>query len=487
MLCALKHSTRRAATLSSFSVGNGRLLVVSSHRRLLHQSVPNAKAATEAKEEYPSPFGRIAQQFNVIRSTIFNSAPMAEITKPAEDVLPFTGKASTWSQAVLEAKGLVIDKTNDRIIDPVKLVGRDLWDLKGNIGKLLGSQHPLLNIIAKHYFSADGKHVRPLLVLLMAQATSIAPKRHIVAAEEHYRIIDTPISSGLKNITSSNTFQDDAHYTPYVNNEGCSILPTQRRLAEISEMIHTASLLHDDVIDESESRRNIPSANASFGNKMAVLGGDFLLARSSLALARLRNAECTELMATCIANLVEGEFMQMKNTQANDNGDRPRSSTFEYYLNKTYMKTGSLIAQSCKSSAVLGGGTKEICNIAFEYGKNLGVAFQLVDDMLDFTVSAADLGKPAGADLKLGLATAPVLFAWEEFPELGPLIKRKFSEEGDVEKARTLVYKSDGLKKTTILAESHCQAAINAISELPPSDARSALIQLTEKVLTRTR
>ncbi|KAG2181829.1 hypothetical protein INT44_008645, partial [Umbelopsis vinacea] len=456
-------------------------------QRYLHQTASNSKAATEAKEEFGSPFGKIAQQFNVLRSTIFNSSALLELTKPAEDTLPFTGKASTWSQAVLEAKGLVIDKSNDRIIDPVKLVGRDMWELKGNIGKLLGSQHPLLNTIAKHYFSADGKHIRPLLVLLMAQATSIAPKRHAVAVEEHYEIIDTPISSGLKNITSSNTFQEDMHYTPYVTIEGCSILPTQRRLAEISEMIHTASLLHDDVIDESESRRNLPSANASFGNKMAVLAGDFLLARSSLALARLRNAECIELMATCIANLVEGEFMQLKNTQSDADSDRPNTSTFDYYMDKTYMKTGSLIAQSCKSSAVLGGCTKEVCNIAFDYGKNLGLAFQLVDDLLDFTVSAADLGKPAGADLELGLATAPVLFAWEEFSELGPLIKRKFSKEGDVELARTLVYKSDGLKQTMVLAESHCQAAINAISQLPPSDARSAMIQLTEKVLTRTR
>jgi hexaprenyl-diphosphate synthase len=378
MLYALKHSKRKVPSLHPLLAYNSRAIPMSVGQRFMHQSFSNKKAATEAKEEFVTPFGKIAQQFNVLRSTIFNSPALSELTKPAEDTLPFTGKATSWSHAVLEAKGLVIDTSNDRIIDPVKLVGRDLWDLKGNIGKLLGTQHPLLNTIAKHYFSADGKHIRPLLVLLMAQATSIAPKRHAVSAEEeHYQIIDTPISSGLKNITSSTTFEKDMHYTPYVNVEGCSILPTQRRLAEISEMIHTASLLHDDVIDESESRRNIPSANASFGNKMAILGGDFLLARSSLALARLRNAECIELMATCIANLVEGEFMQLKNTQSDAETVGPSSSTFGYYLEKTYMKTGSLIAQSCKSSAVLGGCTKEVCNVAFDYGKNLGLAFQV--------------------------------------------------------------------------------------------------------------
>lgn len=179
----------------------------------------------------------------------------------------------------------------------------------------------------------------------------------------------------MKNITASDVFDQETHYTPSVTHQGCTILPTQRRLAEITEMIHTASLLHDDVIDASETRRNLPSANASFGNKMAVLGGDFLLARSSIALARLRNAECTELMATCIANLVEGEFMQLKNTRG-ENGVRTKS-TFDYYIEKTYMKTGSLIAQSCKSSAVLGGCTKEVTDIAFEFGRNLGIAFQV--------------------------------------------------------------------------------------------------------------
>ncbi|KAJ8653666.1 hypothetical protein O0I10_010704 [Lichtheimia ornata] len=477
----------------------------SAHVRLRTPLRHYSKAATEPKQQEASdisPLGKIAEGLNAIRSTIIPSSSAA-----TEPHAPFTGEAATWNQAIREAQSLVEEEqqhlatkvrsssSNTPLIDPAKLVGRDLWDLKGNIAKLLGSGHPFLNTVAKHYFNADGKHVRPLLVLLIAQATSIAPKKPTLSSSSttqqqqqqqqpiDYQSIDTPISHGLKNITTSDVFDHATHYTPSVTHQGCTILPTQRRLAEITEMIHTASLLHDDVIDASETRRNLPSANASFGNKMAVLGGDFLLARASIALARLRNAECTELMSTCIANLVEGEFMQLKNTRG-ENGVRTKS-TFDYYIEKTYMKTGSLIAQSCKSSAVLGGSTKEVADIAFEFGRNLGIAFQLVDDMLDFTVTAADLGKPAGADLKLGLATAPVLFACEEFPELEPLIKRKFAEEGDVDKARLLVYQSDGLKKTLSLAEEHCSTAISLISQLPPSDARSALIQLTEKLLTR--
>ncbi|KAL0083702.1 Solanesyl pyrophosphate synthase [Phycomyces blakesleeanus] len=446
-------------------------------------SLHTARPAFNTTKEI-SPLGKLAQGINAIRSTVLTSSLKQALKSPQKPV-PFTGEAATWNQAIREAQSLVETET-ERMIDPAQLVGRDLWELKGNIGKLLGSGHPFLDTVAKHYFSGEGKYVRPLLVLLVAQATSIAPKQPEWVHSQDYQSIDTPISHNLENITSKDTFDRGIHYTPSMTNQGCSILPTQRRLAEISEMIHTASLLHDDVIDASETRRNLPSANASFGNKMAVLGGDFLLARASIALARLRNAECTELMATCIANLVEGEFMQLKNTQDGKTaGEKGKRNTFDYYMEKTYMKTGSLIAQSCKASAVLGGSTHEVSDIVYNFGRHLGLAFQLIDDMLDFTVSAADLGKPAGADLKLGLATAPVLFAWEEFPALEPLIKRKFSEEGDEEQARLYVYQSDGLKKTLGLAEKHCQLAIDSLNQLPPSDARSALIQLTQKLLTR--
>jgi hexaprenyl-diphosphate synthase len=213
---------------------------------------------------------------------------------------------------------------------------------------------------------------------------------------------------------------------------GSNILPSQRRLAEITEMIHTASLLHDDVIDHSVSRRGNPSANLEFGNKMAVLAGDFLLSRASVALARLRDAEVTELLATVIANLVEGEFMQLKNTARDEKNPVWTEHTITYYLQKTYLKSASLISKSCRAAALLGSSDSVTVDAAYSYGKNLGLAFQLVDDMLDYTISGEELGKPAGADLELGLATAPLLFAWKNNKELGSLVGRKFSNEGDV-------------------------------------------------------
>jgi hexaprenyl-diphosphate synthase len=301
--------------------------------------------------------------------------------------------------------------------------------LSGNIRQLLGSGHPSLDKVAKYYTQAEGKHVRPLLVLLMSRATALAPKCSTAAERLRERDINGAISRP-EVLSDVNPSDKGAQVTGGESD----ILPSQRRLAEITELIHTASLLHDDVIDHSEARRGAPSANLAFGNKMAVLAGDFLLGRASVALARLRDSEVVELLATVIANLVEGEFMQLKNTARDEKNPQWTEETMTYYLQKTYLKTASLISKSCRAAALLGGSDNVTVEAAYTYGKNLGLAFQLVDDMLDYTVSDAELGKPAGADLELGLATAPLLFAWKTNPEIGKLVGRKFSEEGDVQR-----------------------------------------------------
>ncbi|KAJ2001110.1 coq1 putative hexaprenyl diphosphate synthase, partial [Coemansia sp. RSA 2671] len=276
-------------------------------------------------------------------------------------------------------------------------------------------------------------------------------------------------------------------YAPHVR-EGLTILPTHRRLAEITEMIHTSSLLHDDVIDHAETRRGLPAIQKTFGNKMAIFAGDFLLARASMALARLRDPEVIEIMASVLSDLVDGEFKQLKNLEDDDAPmAQPDENAFNYYLEKTYLKTGSLIAKSCRSSAILSNTTDDIVEASYIYGRNLGIAFQLIDDLLDFTVSAAELGKPVGADLELGLATAPVLYAWQEYPQLGPLVARKFAREGDVAMAWDLVHKSEGLQRTKQLASHYMERAIEALAILPASSARDALERVTLSVLTRTK
>jgi hexaprenyl-diphosphate synthase len=312
-----------------------------------HQSSALYKKAAELKQVEDTPFDKLAQGINVIKSTLLNAPPLRKITRPNIESLPFTGQAADWDQAVKEAQSLVNTADQERIFDPVKIVGKDLWELKGNITQLLGSGHPFINTIGKHYFQGDTNRIRPLLVLLIAKATCEAPKK-----------------------TTQQLLQEgEEDYSLGFTSTENPVLPTQRRLAEISEMIYTASLLHYDVVDTAEQ-----VTNPGFGNKLAVLAGDFLLARASLALAQLKKAECIELMATCIANLVEGEFMQLQDPQEKNPDEK---KAFDYYLEKVYLKTGSLIAQSCKASSVLAGCSSDINKITYDYGRHMGIAFQV--------------------------------------------------------------------------------------------------------------
>ncbi|KAL8276953.1 hypothetical protein RQP46_010681 [Phenoliferia psychrophenolica] len=417
---------------------------------------------------------------------------------------------------------------------------------------LLGSGHPALDSIAKYYFQGEGgKHVRPLIVLLMSQATNgLSPSWSRLQDEAEARErtssssqaatggIDDPLEPAeILNDSNPSLFPSARAFlaslapsnSPSASSASSShlLLPTQRRLAEITEMIHVASLLHDDVIDLAETRRSRPSAPSLFGNKLSILAGDFLLARASLALSRLGSNEVVELVASVLANLVEGEVMQMKGNTPDGqrSGGAMTPEIFDHYMRKTYLKTASLIAKSTRATTILGGcGVRQgwaqgevVKDVAYAYGRNVGIAFQasprspsppkliilcssresgeadlapsqLVDDMLDFTASAEQLGKPGqGADLKLGLATAPALYAWEEFPELGPMIERKFAHEDDVERARYLIGKSSGAERTAKLAEEHSLLARKALEGLPESDARTALDELARDTLKRTK
>ncbi|KAM4705301.1 all trans-polyprenyl-diphosphate synthase PDSS1 [Rhinophrynus dorsalis] len=245
-------------------------------------------------------------------------------------------------------------------------------------------------------------------------------------------------------------------------------------------MIHTASLVHDDVIDGSDSRRGKKTVNQIWGERKAVLAGDFILSAASVALARVGNTTVISVLSQVIEDLVRGEFLQL-GSKENEN------ERFSHYLDKTFKKTASLIANSCKAVSILGCPDPKVHEIAYQYGRNIGMAFQLIDDVLDFTSCTDKLGKPAAADLRLGLATGPVLFACQQFPELNAMIMRRFTLPGDVERAWQYVCQSNGVHQTTYLAQSYCNEAIREIRKLQPSPERDALIQLTEAVLTRDK
>jgi all-trans-nonaprenyl-diphosphate synthase len=243
-------------------------------------------------------------------------------------------------------------------------------------------------------------------------------------------------------------------------------------------MIHTASLVHDDVVDESELRRGIPTVHSSFGNRIAVLAGDFLFAQSSWYLANLDNLEVVKLLSQVIMDLAEGEIRQGLNRF--DTG-----LSLEAYLEKSYYKTASLIANSSKAAAVLSEMPDSAANDFYQYGRHLGLAFQIVDDILDFTASEDALGKPAASDLKSGNLTAPALYALEEQPYIETLIEREFAQDGDLEQAIALVQDSKGIQRSRELATYHAQTAVKHLQVLPNSEARQALINLADYVLRR--
>lgn len=311
-------------------------------------------------------------------------------------------------------------------------VEKDLHLLTDNLKQLVGARHPILYAAAEHLFGASGKRLRPAIVFLISRATM--PNQEITAKH--------------------------------------------RRLAEITEMIHTASLVHDDVIDEAEMRRGIPTVHSSFTNRVAVLAGDFLFAQSSWYLANLDNLAVVKLLSEVIMDLAEGEIQQGLN-------GFDTSLTLDAYLEKSYYKTASLIANSSKAAGVLSGLSAEENMHLYHYGRDIGLAFQIVDDILDFTASSETLGKPAGSDLQSGNLTAPVLFALEEKPFLEVLIEREFAQEGDLEQAIALIKDSQGIQRSRELAASHAHAAVEHLSNFPATESRQALLELADYVLSR--
>ena len=316
-----------------------------------------------------------------------------------------------------------------QLLQPVE---SDLEQLLSDLRALIGAGHPILQAAAEHLFSAGGKRLRPGIVLLLSRA------------------LDPSGELSLRH----------------------------RRLAQITEMIHTASLVHDDVVDEADTRRGVPTVHSRFNSRVAVLAGDFLFAQSSWHLANLDDLEVVKLLSRVIMDLAEGEIRQ--GLFRYDTGQ-----SLETYLEKSYWKTASLIANSAKAAGVLSELERDQLNQLHSFGRQLGLAFQIVDDILDFTGSDDQLGKPAASDLASGTLTAPVIYAMEEHPSLSVLIEREFSEPDDLDQALDLVRQSQGIQRARALAESMARESTTNLAFLPPSASRDALMDLPDFVLSR--
>ncbi len=289
----------------------------------------------------------------------------------------------------------------------------------------LQSEVPLVNQVGEYIISAGGKRIRPALAVLFANAHG---------------------------------YQGSAHH----------------HLAAIIEFIHTATLLHDDVVDESSLRRGRKTANALFGNAASVLVGDFLYTRSFQMMVSLQSMRVMEILADATNVIAEGEVLQLLNMHDPD-------VTEERYLQVIRSKTAKLFEAATGLGALIAGADEAGIAAAEEYGRSLGTAFQLIDDVLDYSGNAGDIGKNVGDDLREGKTTLPLIYLMQHGTAEQRDLVRLCIENGDSSKFDQIlsaITDSGALSYTREQAEQASERAIAAIAGLPESPFKQTLIQL---------
>ncbi len=311
-------------------------------------------------------------------------------------------------------------------------VADDLQAVNALIRQQLRSDVALINQLAGYIIDSGGKRLRPITVLLAAHACGYAGSRHIDAAA-------------------------------------------------IIEFIHTATLLHDDVVDESNLRRGRETANAIWGNQASVLVGDFLYSRSFQMMADIGSMRVMEIMADTTNTIAEGEVMQLLNCHDPD-------TTEERYMAVIHCKTAKLFEAAARLGAVLADRPLAEEQALARYGLHLGTAFQLIDDVLDYNASSAELGKNIGDDLAEGKPTLPLIHAMRHGTSEEVRIIREAIEQGGLERIDivTRTIESTGaLDYTARLADEQAEQAIANLALLPQSPAKDALISLARFAVNR--
>ena len=309
----------------------------------------------------------------------------------------------------------------------------DMRRVDAVIRERLASEVVLIDQIAHYIVGAGGKRIRPRLVLLTSQALGFdGPARH--------------------------------------------------ELAAIVEFIHTATLLHDDVVDESGMRRGRATANAVFGNAASVLVGDFLYSRAFQMMVAIDRMRVLQVLADATNVIAEGEVLQLMNMHDPD-------LAVDEYLRVIRFKTAKLFEASARLGAVLAeadSATEERCAA---YGRSLGTAFQLVDDLLDYEGSSQELGKNIGDDLREGKPTLPLLVAMERGSADERALIRSAIEHGEqarLAEVLAVVRRTGALDATRAAAEREAALARDCVQPLPPSAARSALLELCVRAVYRS-
>lgn len=314
-----------------------------------------------------------------------------------------------------------------------QLADADMQAVNALIQRRLHSDVVLINQLSHYIISSGGKRLRPLLALLVARACGYQGDKHI-------------------------------------------------QVAAIIEFIHTSTLLHDDVVDESDMRRGKETANNVWGNQAAVLVGDFLYSRSFEMMVAVGSMRVMEILAQTTNTIAEGEVLQLLNCHDPD-------TTEARYMEVIHSKTAKLFEAACQLGAVLAGLDANVEQAMAAYGMHLGTAFQLVDDVLDYTADAAEMGKNVGDDLAEGKPTLPLIVAIQRSDETTANLLRLAIEQGGLEQIDTItqaIQQTDAIAYTMDLAKRETQLAIDQLNCLPESDYRQALTTLAWFAINRS-
>lgn len=306
------------------------------------------------------------------------------------------------------------------------LIEQDMQQTNQHILEQLNSNVALINQLGYYIIQSGGKRIRPMIALLAARALGFSGKEAKICA----------------------TF---------------------------IEFIHTATLLHDDVVDESELRRGNPTANAEFGNAASVLVGDFIYTRAFQLMTKLNSLEILKIMSDATNVIAEGEVQQLMNVNDPD-------TTEANYMKVIYGKTARLFEAATHCAAIIAQGDKVQQNALQNYGRYLGTAFQLVDDILDYSANAENLGKNIGDDLAEGKPTLPLLHAmWNAQPQQSTLIREAIEQGGKrdaLDEVLAIMAEYKSLDYTMQRAKQEAQKAVDAIAILPESEFKQALVSL---------
>ena len=251
------------------------------------------------------------------------------------------------------------------------------------------------------------------------------------------------------------------------------------------EMTHLATLIHDDIVDEAKTRRGNPTVNALWGDKIAILLGDYFFAKTAGLIADIKDHRIDRLFSDTVATVCEGTILEMMTAGSID-------LSIETYYEKIKHKTACLIAACSKGGAIVSQASDEEIELLHEYGMNLGIAFQIIDDVLDYTEDQSTIGKPAGNDLRQGMVTLPLIYALQEKPQNGhyqqvqQLLGGSRKEE-DILSVVDWVTHGYGVKRAMIDAHAYGNKAREALYHFPASHDRDILDELIEFVVSRRR